>query len=740
MARLNDVPAPPTESIDALKRRFIRQNREIARVNSTQSQRIRNLETEISRLVAENISLREQTIAAQAEAERWRNANNVNREIMEMKERMEKKVTELTSLIVEMGHLPEKAAEKSRRRSGVQKQRDSTEQGWLNRQSMREAVAGDRELYDGRLPAIQEDKLYPRRTLESAEIMAIRDEEALQQASESPELGPPPVAHFDVTEPIAFDSSTITATATEHNNSEDLMQLHSTLEKRRKRRTSSLLQDMQTEPVSEPPVPEEPVPQLLKSGAKRKLDVTELEDASPRDPGENDEFIFQRKPQIWNNPAAVKKASRFTRAPGRENEKPIETSATSPQKTTAGSRKILAPKSTNSPTKRRVHVSEKLGDLKDGRDGMPKHSANDSPRKIPEREIRDIVLDPSGAVESDRLPPKTPAAQGDHILSPISTEPSARNTHLPREAAVLNSVEDVLNGSIGRGSRRARAAVSYAEPNLRDKMRRPGKELVGAVEGLAKGKESTSTSRSRGPSLDQTKSEGMGGTEAKDGATTGKREQGAAGNDRWQGLAISGSGKKEEPPSPLKDKERRDIIRDKGNPNTVNDLQGQTNRRQRYSDELEKAVDRLKIFDPPVSSPIGEPKSPSTVEDDTPAATSRRKGPGTAVRRRHSTQPASASVPNPAAGDPPRTLRTSDSTSNPKAPVPRPSSAASVRHHAGIDVDDKHLKRSSSVSSNLRASHETNRPDLTMTSSSKSAAAADGRNERMANRRRSMMV
>lgn len=42
------------------------------------------------------------------------------------------------------------------------------------------------------------------------------------------------------------------------------------------------------------------------------------------------------------------------------------------------------------------------------------------------------------------------------------------------------------NGETSRPSRRARAAISYTEPNLRDKMRRPTKELFDAVSGEGK--------------------------------------------------------------------------------------------------------------------------------------------------------------------------------------------------------------------------------------------------------------
>ncbi|EHY60622.1 Shugoshin [Exophiala dermatitidis] len=748
MARLNEVPAPPAESIEALKRRFIRQNREIARVNSTQSQRIRNLETEISRLVAENISLREQAIAAQAEAERWRGANDVNREILEMKERMESKVSELSLLIVEMSQLPERAADKARRRSGIAKSRNSMDQDWQNRQSMREAIATDRELYDGRLPVIQEDKLYPRRTLESAEILAIRHEEALQQASESPELGPPPVAHFDVAEPIAFDSSS----AVEQPD-DDLTQLPPTLEKRRKRRTSSLLQDMPTEPVSESPVPEEPASEpvqepvvpLLKSGAKRKLDITELDEPEQQHSNENDCFVFQRKQLIWSNPATAKKASRFTRAPGREADTTAETATSSPQKALAAGRKILAPKSTNSPTKRRVQVAEKIGEVKDSQYVGEKQSTNTSPQKSHrplELPIRDIVLDPPEANDLNGLPPKTPAGLGSDLLSPTSTEPSARPTHHSQEAAILNSVEDVLNGSIGRGSRRARAAVNYAEPNLRDKMRRPGKELVPAVDGLVKNKELGSTARSRASSTDRATSEGLKGPDASDSAIKIKRDNiAAAQQERWKDLPLSIPERKEEPASPLRDKERKET-RDREQIEAAGDRrQNKSKGDRRYGEELENAVSRLTIFDPPDSSPVETSKDEAKA---VPAATSRRKASATGTARRHSTQPTSSSSLNPTPGEQTRTSRRSDSSSGQKASLPRPSSAASLRPQSVDnvkDADNKYLKRSQSVSSNLSA------PSATTAERTKAEhgatmgnAVTSDRNDRVANRRRSMMV
>lgn len=80
------------------------------------------------------------------------------------------------------------------------------------------------------------------------------------------------------------------------------------------------------------------------------------------------------------------------------------------------------------------------------------------------------------------LPPETPASLD--LFSPqCSTEPSAarpesRDTPPPSELNL--STADAFN-TAGRASRRPRAGVSYAEPNLRDKMRRPTKALADAV-------------------------------------------------------------------------------------------------------------------------------------------------------------------------------------------------------------------------------------------------------------------
>ena len=713
-----------------MKRRFIRQNREIARVNSTQSQRIRNLETEISRLVAENVSLREQVIHAQAEAERWRATSSMDREVCDLSGRLQRKMDEMAELVVEMGRIPERAARRGRRKSRiVSAMSANTEQEWRNRLSIREAYTDERgDLQDGRLPAIQEDKLFPRRTLENAELAALREEVALQQASVSPELGPPPVAHFDVADLTGLDSA---KTSEDENGGNDVLQLPLTLERRRKRRNSALLQNM---PVKEPEVPAEEPPevphlppgrsaqQLLKSGAKRKLSVSELDEPILQKPShENDDFAFQWRYDRSSTNSGAKKASRFTTAPGQEYLATSEPeNRSSPAKSLTSTRKILAPKSTNSPTKRRVHVSQKL---KDEREEQPNRTVVKTSRgkELPLCVETDKKVEPDESVVQDRERlPKTPAPEADAILSPVSMESSTRATHQTKEAAVLNSVEDVLNGSLGRGSRRTRPAVSYAEPNLRDKMRRPGKELVGAVEGLDKSRDSSL----RGVSVDQAKSEDVVTGEDPSQVLKIKQEKEAAADERWKELPVR---KTEDPASPLCDKGRTE--------RAPSDTKKATEiRRSNPAGTLEQAVDRLSIFDPPVSSPMdgSENAQPSTDEHKPPSAevsTATRKP---SSSRRHSVQPSSYSSANPPSTNLPPRLASASRPLIARAPLSRPNSMASTRSERMASVV-KDIKRSRRISSTLMAEEPA-------TSGAEPPDNVSSRAERTLNRRRSMMV
>jgi hypothetical protein len=85
---------------------------------------------------------------------------------------------------------------------------------------------------------------------------------------------------------------------------------------------------------------------------------------------------------------------------------------------------------------------------------------------------------PTAEINLDALPPKTPALEA--IFSPPSTEPStqrpeSKDTPPPGD---LSSADQI---GASRPGRRARPAVSYKEPSLNTKMRRPDAKLVDAI-------------------------------------------------------------------------------------------------------------------------------------------------------------------------------------------------------------------------------------------------------------------
>ena len=614
-----------------------------------------------------------------------------------MKDKLEAKLQEVNALVQELGTLPGKR-ESGRKKSFavVEMARSPNGGDWKNRQTIG-GVLGGGEQQEGRLPAIMEDKLYPRRTLENAEMLALRAN-AEQRAAESPDLGPPPVAHFDVPEPINFSTDTAPGIEQGHGRNEEALPLPSNLETRRKRRTSSLLRDMSVLEPMDAELQQQPQ-SLLKTGAKRKLDTSDLEESVVHHASENDDFVFQRAALGTLNKTNT--STRFARQ-GRQTTQSTDSIVALPlQKTAELSRKVLAPKSTNSPTKRRTQELDKpnSNNEPDTADKPTKPSTrvkirSNHPKQNPESFKADTI-DPYNEAEAQDPPPKTPAAGLNDMLSPTSTQPSTRAAPT-REAAITHSVEDVLNGSIGRGaSRRVRAAVSYAEPNLRDKMRRPGKELVGAVEGVKAVRDvSQRTERDNSQGLEtNVKSERM--------------EEDA----KWQFLPMAVDDKKMEPASPLGGKEKR-MPRDKGpHPHT------DTDQCIVLSEDLDKAVEGLSIFDQPVSSPAETETSSMTTSRSTKG---KAQVPTQAHSRRHSVQHSSSA-----------------SSTGGRQSISRPSSAASLRNQNPSKQND--LKQLSSIGT-LQRSGDGPLPSQAHATNTPSTSSSSTRIDRAASRRRSMMV
>ncbi len=141
-----------------------------------------------------------------------------------------------------------------------------------------------------------------------------------------------------------------------------------------------------------------------------------------------------------------------------------------------------------SPAKIKGNASkDKIGELKDDMAKKPK--SRPRPRdKLGPSEPAPRPKEPNtkkDLIQPATLLPETPVPPPFDLFSPVSSEPSGpgtqgRDTPPPSDLRPESSSTNAF-GTAGRGSRRPRGSVSYAEPNLRDKMRRPTKELVDAV-------------------------------------------------------------------------------------------------------------------------------------------------------------------------------------------------------------------------------------------------------------------
>jgi hypothetical protein len=228
-----------------------------------------------------------------------------------------------------------------------------------------------------------------------------------------------------------------------------------------------------------------PVAQPIKTGSKRKF--------AARD--ENDVPSIQRTSKE-NRPTKTlaEKGSVLGKAEGKTLKELTNMRKEARDRATIGAnpRKPLSAKSTNndvsSPKKAKEVAKDEIAaakaDAKPKADTKPKNT-QDRPKARPKpNPVRiDTVLSVESVIEKPSIAVlAAPVAEPVLPLS-ASPEPAALSEEprgdTPPPAHISSS------GETSRPSRRNRTAVSYAEPNLRDKMRRPSKQLFDAVAGEA---------------------------------------------------------------------------------------------------------------------------------------------------------------------------------------------------------------------------------------------------------------
>ena len=160
-----------------MKRRFLRQNRELAkcdsqtwitdkstdknnRSNSVQSIRIRSLEAEVAKLISENITLRDRNLQLEGEVSRS-TANHVYNNVQGVQSRLEAKVREINDLVIELGTVKDRVPREAPSPFTVNSIRPSASRPWrssIGSAHMHGALSGS-------MPAIVEGKQYPRTSL-----------------------------------------------------------------------------------------------------------------------------------------------------------------------------------------------------------------------------------------------------------------------------------------------------------------------------------------------------------------------------------------------------------------------------------------------------------------------------------------------------------------------------------------------------------------------------------------------
>jgi len=550
-------PPQPRQNLpanyDEVKRRFIRQNRELAKNNSTQSLRIRSLEIEVSRLLQTNLELREELLRAR-NFEHDARRQSTTEGVRSFKEEMMAKLRELSGIV-------EGIEEDKQQRVNDLQEREERRMSVLSQMEFRERQPLAELMRDCQMPTIDEDKVHQRRTLEAAEIKAIRLSDG--SSNGSPDLGPPPVARFECQEPIKFDarnaaesqeveSPTESEPETERKSQdEDLpASMSVNLETRRKRKDSQPKLELRRHSIIPPPSPStsdaEATAPTLRTGAKRKLADRDLD--KPANAPSKTDFTFSRKVALEPEKTAVEMSIESEEKP-----ESVEIQAPAPP----SARRVLGDKSVNMSPRKTVANADKplCDDAK--KPSQPKFgaakerttsrrsrlSAIPPPQQEPEINVTSIELtevhQPATAATHEQTS-QTPAPPD--IFSPTpeySTAPTNRSGTPPPTGPNSATVVEAA-----RPSRRARSAVNYAEPSLGAKMRRQEKGMMDAVTGLQHHRRAMSGSgerKSRGASV---------------GGTTVKSEP--QDEDAWKTLPAAGeAATRAEAASPLLDKERR---------------------------------------------------------------------------------------------------------------------------------------------------------------------------------------
>lgn len=313
------------------------------------------------------------------------------------------------------------------------------------------------------------------------EILALCSEAT--DSNESPDLGPPPTSRFAEEDPVKVDSpcrsTGIPETGSPAESLPSLPPPPAPLPKLdySRQKTSEPEKKAQPEPSKSKSAESELPRPSMKTGSKRKFgdenEETRLASTVTEKGKEN--AVPMVKPLAIRDLKNRRSVKDLATAKLPSKEKPSNTATPGPQ------RKPLASKSTNDD----LSSPKKSAKASPVDDSISKPDALKAvPNKERPREKKKPVEIPIPPIAQ----PSTMAILPDPEITTV--EPALVCPDTPESAAAHGSARDTpppadisMHGETSRPSRRARASISYAEPNLRDKMRRPSKQLFDAVAG-----------------------------------------------------------------------------------------------------------------------------------------------------------------------------------------------------------------------------------------------------------------
>ena len=250
------------------------------------------------------------------------------------------------------------------------------------------------------------------------------------------------------------------------------------LETRKKRRESGPKMNIRRVSVFESPEElEEDAAKSTRTGAKRKFSVQGDEE---KDEQKGDAFRFSRR----NNSNAQEVQEHGQNPRPASPARPVLGASEFPNRILLSTTDLLEPVNTDP-----VVSPKKQRSLQENQDKkpLPMSKSRARPRINITRNVIEAQLPPlpmpepvqTAEIILESLPPKTPAVE--EIFSPPSTEPSTQRPESKDTPPPGDLTSSDQTGQAGRPGRRARPQVSYKEPSLHTKMRRPDAKLVDAV-------------------------------------------------------------------------------------------------------------------------------------------------------------------------------------------------------------------------------------------------------------------